>query len=208
MPYLILMGVYAFIVAYIIIDLLKLNQNSDLRNISLMHSLLGFVISMLLVFRTNTAYDRWWEGRKLWGSLVNNSRNLALKINPLLSDAHADERAFYRTMIPNFAFALKNHLRGHFSEHEFTETPLFTLTNLRRRDHIPNQIAGALITKTYELQRRGILLPEHLLFLNPELQSLMDICGGSERIHKNPYSLLVQRFFGRNSYLSTVSHCR
>jgi putative membrane protein len=35
--------------------------------------MLGFVIS-LLVLRTNTAYDRWWEGRKLWGSLVNNSQ--------------------------------------------------------------------------------------------------------------------------------------
>ena len=42
--------------------------------------LLGFAISMLLVFRTNTAYDRWWEGRKLWGALVNTSRNLRFEL--------------------------------------------------------------------------------------------------------------------------------
>ena len=49
-----------------------------------MHTLLGFAISMLLVFRTNTAYDRWWEGRKLWGNLVNSSRNLAIKLSSFL----------------------------------------------------------------------------------------------------------------------------
>ena len=43
-----------------------------LKNTTIMHSILGFVLSLLVVFRTNTAYDRWWEGRKLWGALVNN----------------------------------------------------------------------------------------------------------------------------------------
>ncbi len=49
-----------------------------------MHGLLGFVISMLLVFRTNTVYDRWWEARKLWGALTNNSRNFAMKLEAIL----------------------------------------------------------------------------------------------------------------------------
>ena len=57
---------------------------STLRNTTIMHSILGFVLSLLVVFRTNTAYDRWWEGRKQWGMLVNNTRNLAIKINSLL----------------------------------------------------------------------------------------------------------------------------
>ena len=45
------------------------------------YSIVGFVLSLLLVFRTNTAYDRWWEGRKKWGALVNDTRNLAIKIS-------------------------------------------------------------------------------------------------------------------------------
>ncbi len=49
-----------------------------LQTTSIVHSLLGFVISLLMVFRTNTAYERWWEGRRFWGQLVNTSRNLAL----------------------------------------------------------------------------------------------------------------------------------
>ena len=47
-----------------------------LKNTTVMHSILGFVLSLLVVFRTNTAYDRWWEGRKLWGALVNNTLSL------------------------------------------------------------------------------------------------------------------------------------
>lgn len=198
MPFMAGMGVYATAIAFLIIDVLKLSVGSDLKNISLMHSLLGFVISMLLVFRTNTAYDRWWEGRRLWGALVNNSRNLALKMHSLLSDVQPSERDFFKVMIPNFAFALKNHLRGHFTENEFTDSILFKLTDLRRQDHIPNQIARALLDRVVDLQRRGILLPEHLLYLNNELQSFMDICGACERIHKTPipysYSAFVKKF--------------
>ena len=78
--------VYTGIIAFLEIDYWQLSGDSHLKNIPLMHSLLGFAISMLLVFRTNTAYDRWWEGRKLWGALVNNSRNLALKLNAFLDN--------------------------------------------------------------------------------------------------------------------------
>jgi ion channel-forming bestrophin family protein len=198
LPFLGLMAVYSTVIAFLIIDVFHLKDNSDLKNISLMHSLLGFVISMLLVFRTNTAYDRWWEGRRQWGALVNNSRNLSLKIEPLLADAPTEERDFFRAMIPNFAYAMKNHLRSQFIEREFTECSLFRLSDLNRDGHIPAQISAALTRKTYELQRRGLLLPEHLLFLNNELLSLMDICGACERIHKTPipfsYSAFLKKF--------------
>ena len=62
-----------------------------------------------MVFRTNTAYDRWWEGRKKWGELVNNSRNLAIKISALTDDPEI--RAYFKRMISNYVFAMKEHLR-------------------------------------------------------------------------------------------------
>ncbi|WP_128543050.1 bestrophin family protein [Larkinella soli] len=198
LPFLIGMGVYTSAIAFIILEVFHMKDNSDLRNVSLMHSLLGFVISMLLVFRTNTAYDRWWEGRRQWGALVNNSRNLALKIDSLLDATATAERAFFRAMIPNFAFAMKNHLRSHFLEREFTESPGFRLGDLKPQEHVPAQIAAALTARVFDLQRRGVLLPEHLLFLNSELQSLMDVCGACERIHKTPipysYSAFLKKF--------------
>jgi len=195
---LVIMGVYSAGIAFLMLDYWHLPSDSLWKNTSLIHTLLGFVISMLLVFRTNTAYDRWWEGRRLWGSLVNNSRNLALKLNPLLGETEHKERDFFYAMIPNFAFALKNHLRGHFVETEFIESPLFKLSDLRRHEHIPAQIAAAIVSKVTELQRRGVLQPEHLLFLNVELLSLMDVCGACERIHKTPipfsYSSFIKKF--------------
>lgn len=81
------------------------------RNTTIVHSLIGFVLSMMLIFRTNTAYDRWWEGRKLWGSFVNNSRNLALKLHAFLGPVAAAERMLFRTLIVNYLQASKEHLR-------------------------------------------------------------------------------------------------
>jgi putative membrane protein len=197
LPALIAIGVYSFIIVHLI-EMADLSDNPHLKNFSLMHTLLSFVISMLLVFRTNTAYDRWWEGRKLWGSLVNNSRNMALKVDQLLDPTQSDSRQFFRAMIPNFAFALKNHLRQHAVEHEFTESPLFGIRNLRLSEHVPQQIALTIFGKLNDLQRQGILLPEHLLLLNPEIQSLMDICGACERIRNTPipfsYSSFIKKF--------------
>jgi ion channel-forming bestrophin family protein len=197
-PMLLTIGAYSAVVAYLILDVWEIGVNSDLKNISLMHSLLGFVISMLLVFRTNTAYDRWWEGRKQWGGLVNSSRNLALKINALLGPEHEELRVYFQTMIPNFAFALKNHLRGKFLKSELEEAPSFEVAQLEKKQHVPNQVAGLIIHRLYALQRQGTLLPEHLLLLNDELQSLTDISGACERIKNTPipfsYSSFLKKF--------------
>ena len=73
LPIMFAIGIYTALIGYAEVEYWKLAENSYVKNITIMHGMLGFVISLLLVFRTNTAYDRWWEGRKLWGSLVNNS---------------------------------------------------------------------------------------------------------------------------------------
>lgn len=197
LPVLIGIGVYSFIIVHVI-ELLGLAENPHLKNFSLVHTLLSFVISMLLVFRTNTAYDRWWEGRKLWGSLVNNSRNMALKLDQLLEAEQTEPRQFFRAMIPNFAYALKNHLRQQPVESEFSGTATFSVQKLHLNEHVPQQIALAIFGKINELQRQQILIPEHLVILNPEVQSLMDICGACERIKNTPipfsYSSFIKKF--------------
>jgi len=197
-PLILAIGVYSALVAYLILNYLKLGRNTDLKIISLMHSLLGFVISMLLVFRTNTAYDRWWEGRKQWGSLMNSSRNLALKINAMLGDEHDRERAFFRHMIPNYAFSLKNHLLNRFNPDDFTDTAFFTRKELHSQDHIPNQIAASIFNKVIEMQKKNVLLPEHTILLNHELESFTNICGACERIKNTPiplsYSSFIKKF--------------
>ena len=62
-----IISAYTGVVIYLELHYLKITEKPFLKNVSLMHNLLGFALSLLLVFRTNTAYDRWWEGRKHWG---------------------------------------------------------------------------------------------------------------------------------------------
>ena len=197
-PLILTIGVYSAVVAYLLLIFWDFKDSSDLKNISIMHSLLGFVISMLLVFRTNTAYDRWWEGRKQWGALMNSSRNLCMKINALIGSEFEDERSFYRAMIPNYAYALKNHLRGRYLSEEFKDSALAKKSFLTVEEHVPNQIAASIFMKTIELQKRGILLPEHVLLLDSELESFTDICGACERIKNTPiplsYSSFIKKF--------------
>lgn len=202
-PYILAFGGYALAIVLLEKHVLHLSDESVLRNVTLLHTLLGFVISMLLVFRTNTAYDRWWEGRRLWGSLVNNSRNLGLKLHQMLPLSEVQVRQFYQAAIPNFAVVLRNHLRDQVRPGDFVDTSLLRFNDLRTDEHIPNQLASAMFGQAFALEQRGVLRPEHLLVLNPELQSFMDICGACERIKKTPipysYSSFIKKFI--------VSYC-
>ncbi|MFP2904375.1 bestrophin family protein [Pyxidicoccus sp. 3LFB2] len=197
-PMIVAICVYSGLVAWLETSVWKLSDDSRVKNISVLHSLLGFVISLLLAFRSNSAYDRWWEGRKLWGSLVNNSRNLALKLDALLPQEDRESRRLYRAMIPNYAFALKNHLRGQLVLEEFVAPEGQALTPVDPARHVPNQLASVLIRRAYALQKQGVLTGEQLLSLNAELQSFTDICGACERILNTPipfsYSVFLKKF--------------
>jgi len=194
-PMFIGLSIYSAAVAYIEIDFFQLKADSELKNIVIVHSLLGFVISMLLVFRTNTAYDRWWEGRKHWGALVNNSRNLAIKLSAMLPSANTVSREYFRLMVPNYAFALKNHLRMNFIGGELETVPGFTVDTAK---HVPNQVAAHILSHIHELYRRQQISGEQLLSVNPELQAFTDICGACERIRNTPipfsYSVFIKKF--------------
>ena len=192
--------IYSAIIAYLELEYWNLSSNSYVRNIPVMHGLLGFVISMLLVFRTNTAYDRWWEGRRLWGSLVNNSRNLAMKLSVILPNEEIAQRSFFRKIIPAFAYALHNHLRR-----EQTRIELFDdgehkdeFDKIDQEKHIPNQVALLMYQHIQELHREGRISGEQLIFINSELQSFADICGACERIKNTPipfsYSVFLKKF--------------
>lgn len=198
LPMIIAIGFYSALISWIEIDFLKMSDNSRLKNLSIMHTMLTFVISMLLVFRTNTAYDRWWEGRKLWGALVNSSRNLSMKIHGILKDGGTLEVAFFAAYIPNYAVALKNHLRGTFETGEFIENGFFSLSDIRHNTHIPNQIAKKIFDKVNELHKSGLISGEQLLYLDGELTSFTDICGACERIRSTPipfsYSVFLKKF--------------
>lgn len=190
-PLMISVAVFSGCIAYFELNYLKLAETTYVKNIGMMHNLLGFVISMLLVFRTNTSYDRWWEGRRFIGQLTNVSRNLAIKIKALkLSEEHIE---FFDYAIPKYAFALKEHLR---EKQYFGKNSL--LIEVDGGKHIPNQVAASMASRIFELQANGEISQEQLIILNGDVQQFTDICGGCERIKKTPipysYSAFIKKF--------------
>jgi putative membrane protein len=190
-PLMLAVAVFSGLVAFAELSFFQLSKSSYVTNIGMMHSLLGFVLSMLLVFRTNTAYDRWWEGRKLLGSLTNVSRNLAMKIKAL--KLTEEDVRFFEYGIPKYAFALKEHLRERMY---FGKNSL--LIEVEEGKHIPNQIAGSLISRFYELLEKGAISQEQFIVLSGDFNQFTDICGACERIKNTPipysYSAFIKKF--------------
>lgn len=176
-----------------------------LRSTTVMHSLLGFVISLLLVFRTNTAYDRWWDGRKLWGELVNNSRNLMLKICAFVPEDKKELRNNFRILITNYAFALKEHLRGGLKAEQLENHPTLSVSDLKDIKHVPNIIALQLYIDSNQLVKNNIISAEQLLILNEELRSFTNIAGGCERIKNTPIPYSYSSFIKRIIFIYIVT---
>lgn len=192
-PLLFLIAAYSGVIAYFEIEYFKLTETSHVKNLFVIHTTLGFVISLLLAYRINSAYDRWWEGRKSWGALVNNSRNLAIKLSVMLKDEK--DLAYFRKLIPSYASMLNKHLKD-----EETSMQLFEHVDLAldHHKHRPNQIAKMLFQKINDLYVTHKISGDQLIILNNEIQSFTDICGACERIKNTPipysYSTFIKKF--------------
>ena len=104
-------------------------------------SFLGILLSLLLVFRTNTAYDQYYEGRRQWSRLIGASRNLAAVLGAALPAAAAAPRVYYARMLSNFALALEGHLRDNVAYEALEHVEGVTPELLRAADHLPTKMA-------------------------------------------------------------------
>lgn len=195
-PLMLFVGLYTATIVYLETECYHLPENNPLKNFNQLHTLLGFVISMLLVFRTNTAYDRWWEGRKQWGALTNCSRNFVIKINAYIPEK--SDKDFFKQIIPIFAEELYKHLRKETTRLELDTKPHPEIPDFDRTKHMPNQIINAIINKVNSLYKAGVITDAQLITLNTDLNEFLNICGACERIKNTPipysYSEFVKKF--------------
>jgi len=191
------MAAYSLAICYVILTVLELDDKSFNSTI-MMHQLLGIVLGLFLVFRTNSAYDRWWEGRKLWGSMVNNTRNLAHKINAILDKSDIENRKWFSAMISNFAIATKEHIRKGVITSELEDPGNDFLSRLHKVKHVPNLISSMLYEKVNDLNAKGKLSGDQLIIVDRELKEFTDIMGACERIKNTPipysYSMYIKKF--------------
>jgi putative membrane protein len=141
----------------------------------------GLVLSFLIAFRNNHAYERWWEARRFWGQLINENRNLCLKVK-VLPGLDAKDRDGIGRLVIAFGEALKNHLRRPDLADELAPN----CKPAGAPAHHPSRLAGALYETVIQWQREGRLDGWTLLWLDGHIKSLMDICGGCEKIRNTP----------------------
>lgn len=169
-----MLGIGVFTAAVCWVELEWMDEPVNLSNA--VHSLLGFVLSLFLVFRTNTAYDRWWEGRRKWGDLVNVSRTFANRVHAALDQT--EDRAAFAEGIASFPEALRDRLRGGTAH--------------------PALIARDLGVRASRLARSGRLNFEEFRQFEECLRTCVDVQGACERILKTPipysYSMFMKKF--------------
>lgn len=153
----------------------------------------SIVLGLLLVFRTNTAYERFWEGRKCWGTLVNSIRNLSRLMWTAIAETRPQDRRekiVTLKLLVAFAVATKVHLRGQKITPELEELlPSGYERYLADTKNYPLEIAswiGDFLQVKYETQ----CLPLYQLnSLNNLLNEMVNVLGGCERILKTPIPL-------------------
>ena len=176
-------GIYSAIVCEFII---WMDWQDDMNlNLSIF-SLLGVILSILLVFRTNTAYDRWWEGRKQWGALVNHSRNFAIYVDAMFPEGDKEVRRFFGKHISNFCYALVEHLRNGTKVDELIYLDDAERAVYERKAHEPNYISQILGRRLAKAHREQEINEGDYINIKAQHQALLDILGACERIKKTP----------------------
>lgn len=176
-----LVGVYNVLIA-----IWGLQYHHHMLNISREYfSFLGILLSLLLVFRTNTAYDRYYEGRRVWGQLVSQCRGLAMEFNAVLPREAIASRRYFAALISNFPFALKGSLRGDMKFEQMEATPDI-LERLRSAENVAATILAVLQESVEQLRQVEIIRDTHLLTFKPHFLEMMSVSGVCERIKATP----------------------
>lgn len=164
--YLVAVIVYTMLVVALGRNLLWIDGGPDRTNEA---AVAGVLFAWLMGFRTQTAYARWWDGRSLWGQLVNDSRNLVLKTAAYVHDPV--EQAKLGSAVVRFAEVLRDHLR---------------LPPGSPGPHKPMQVTDELFRLIRGWNESGRIDGYTFLALDEHAQQLMNVCGACEKIRATP----------------------
>ena len=150
------------------------------------HSHSGFALFLLIAFRANSSYDRFWEGRKLWGLLVNRTRDLARQIVHYIRDEPAQHRRILGFIVA-FVVVLKRHLRDEKGLQELESVlSIQDLRNIQEAEHMPLYCIDVLTNYIKEACAAGKISDHILYMMDANLTQFLEALGGCERIKKTP----------------------
>ncbi len=152
----------------------------------LLHTLVGTALGLLLVFRTNASYDRFWEGRKLWGGIVNETRNLIRGATEQFGTDREGliELARWTAVFP---FAAASGLRGEGSIGPLAkELSAQDVASVSQAQHVALAVASRMTAVLNRARREGRFSDIIYTGLDQNIQQLVDYLGACERIRKTP----------------------
>ena len=155
----------------------------------------GGCLFFLLVFRSNAAYERWWDGRKKWGMVINRTRDLARQaIAYMGDDAHVDTMVRYTIA---FAVAMKRHLRFERELNELLKKSVLTpeqLSEIQSAKHMPLLVCERLTETIHSAKVKGLISDIEAMAMDSNVTDFEDELGGCERILKTkmPFAYIVQ----------------
>ena len=170
-----------------------------LKSLSFPTGIIGTALAFLIGFRNNSAYDRWWEARKIWGKLINDSRYFSLKVISFISNnwnenlsnkdiKSVQKRLIYRHIA--FVWSVNKHLRkleweetlsGFISDEE--------LDTLKQEQHIPLAILKYQVLDVKSLFEKKYFDDFRHLSFDAIMENFNDALGKSERIKNTVFPM-------------------
>jgi ion channel-forming bestrophin family protein len=150
------------------------------------HALVGVALGLLLVFRTNASYDRFWEGRKAWGCIVNNSRNIARAASGLLEDRPKLVKTVLQWAAV-YPHACMRALRGETGLGPAADRlPPAEVTEVLASSHVPLAVAARISHALGEVRGTGVFAERSAVAIDSIVRGMIDDIGVCERIKKTP----------------------
>jgi len=164
-------------------------------------TLIGLALAIFMGFCNSASYDRFWEGRKLWGLLVIETRSLTRQILSLVNDsspAAKVEKEKIIKLISAFSWALNFQLRDKSgTEHLERLLSPEQLEQVKSKKFIPSIILGFIADWLNEQHKKGNIDTIVMTSIDHQLNQFSNISGGCERIYNTPlpfaYSVLLHR---------------
>ena len=178
---------------------------------SIVPTVLGTAIAFFVGFNNNQAYDRWWEARKIWGALVNDSRSWARSVISYISQKEMDDKVFselkkrmvYRHIA--FLYALKANLRGAVDETYCQYLDEEELLEIKTHTNVSNAILTLQSRDLQELNTSGMMDGFRFMEMNQLLVKFSDEMGMAERIKNTVFPTTYNYFTKVFIWLFVVS---
>jgi ion channel-forming bestrophin family protein len=163
-------------------------------------TLVGVALALFLGFRNSSSYDRWWEGRRLWGSLTNITRMLAVQALTMTDDAPGkctNEKRAFLNMVVAFVYAMRDQLRGDVFARSAELLPPALAAEVDHARYKPFIILRAMGEWVSQRRREGAFGEVTMAMINQNLVELAQALGGCERIASTPvpfgYAVMIHR---------------